>query len=100
MVETTVTSPREYYIITTRHKALIGAVLLFWAPNKSGYSYTLGNAGRYSEQEANKIADPDHGTYMVPCDSVDKVAWRVVDIDKFKELTGVFWIEGVKAGRK
>ena len=85
---------KEFYIITTAHKAIWpGGVLLFWGANKSGYSTFLEQAGRYSEEEARKIAKPrDSGfppvDFMVPCEEIEAQAIRVVDADKFRSFTG------------
>ena len=81
----------EYYIITTRHKALWpGGVLLFWGPNKCGYSTTLDHAGKYSKEDGEAICGSgNHQTeFMVPCKQVEAEAKQIVDLDKMKELTG------------
>lgn len=81
----------EYYIITTRHAALWPrGVLLFWAENQKGYSSFLEKAGKYSEQEAKSICGngPKQTEFMIPCNKIEEVAIRVVDLDKMKEFTG------------
>jgi hypothetical protein len=83
---------KEYYILTKAHEALWPrGVCLFWAANYSGYSTTLEYAGHYSEEEAKKISKPrDSGLgqedFAIPCEIVDSLAVRVVDIDKFDDL--------------
>lgn len=81
---------KEYYIATKSHESIWpGGVILFWAPKSNGYSTFLEAAGRYSEDEAKKIVSHPRSTdFMIPCESVEAVAVRVVDIDKFRELTG------------
>lgn len=84
---------REYYIVTTAHRAIWPTgVLLSWAANQSGYSTFLEKAGRYSEREAREICKPRDSQcppvdFMVPCEVVEAHAVRVVDIDKLRELT-------------
>lgn len=81
------TQLNEYYIITTRHRAIGPAgVLLFWGPNRSGYRTILEQAGRYTEAEAKDITELRGGDYMVPCHLVDQHAVRVVDFDKLHTL--------------
>ena len=85
--------PQEYYILTKAHEALWPrGVILFWAANEEGYSTTLEHAGRYSEEEAKRISKArDSGIgqedFAVPCEVVEAQAVRVVDIDKFYDLT-------------
>jgi len=83
---------KEYYIITTHHEALWPrGVLLFWAANRSGYSTFLEKAGRYSETEAKDICAHRGDVqvdFMVPCEQIEALAVRVVDIDNLYELAG------------
>ena len=81
----------EYYIITTRHKAIWpSGVLLFWGPDRSGYATTLDLAGRYPKEEAEKIcgSGKHQSEFMVPCERVESDARRVVDTDKLFSYIG------------
>jgi hypothetical protein len=97
---------QEYFIITCAHESIWPKnVLLYYAPDEKGYSTTLEGAGRYSEEQARKIAKPRDShlppmEFMVACAQVEahsaseidrdngsKVV-RVVAFSKFRELTG------------
>jgi hypothetical protein len=82
---------QEYYIITTRHRAIWPTgVLLFWGPDHCGYAATLENAGKYSEYEAKKICDSGRlqTEFMVPCEEIEKASRRIVGLGKMKDFTG------------
>jgi hypothetical protein len=94
--------PEElFYIATKNHEALwprkmtsakgrktFVGVVLWWAPNSEGYSTFLDGAGKYTREEAEGIVSRRGGDFMVPCAVAEASTVRVVDIDKFKELTG------------
>lgn len=78
---------QEYYIATKAHEAIWPrGVVLFWAPNGSGYSTCLERAGRYSEEDAKKITHHHGIDFMIPCEVVEQHAIRVVDIDLLRKL--------------
>jgi hypothetical protein len=80
-----------YYIATTSHAALWPrGVILWWAPDHSGYSTFLEKAGKYTEAEARRIVtkseDHPQTDWMVPVETADGAAIRVVDLDRLHEL--------------
>jgi hypothetical protein len=49
--------------------------VLFWGPNKQGYTYNVSNAGKYSEDDIEFI-DSDHFCDDMPilCEVIDKLS--------------------------
>ena len=80
----------KYYIITNAHTSMYPeGVVLFWGPNKSGYTSSVDKAGLYTFEEAKDIQNPKLGDYMVPQSEVEKRAFKVVEISEFEELASV-----------
>lgn len=78
----------EYYILDTR--TIVGNCAMFWRGNSAGYTTDLKDAGRYSEEFAERRSRPtDIG---LPCDEVDKLAVLHVrrDSEEFAALQNRF----------
>lgn len=68
---------KEFFIVM---KSPMGSdYALFWRPNRQGYTRIVDRAGRYSQEEAEKICKIRGEEFMVPCDGVEQMAVRLVD---------------------
>lgn len=67
-----------YYIQDTRSYG--GDDVLWWGPDRSGYTYDLDKAGVYTEEEAQKICRLRGTEKMWPKNLVDRCAVRHVPI--------------------
>lgn len=68
---------KEFYILSLKWSRHDEQNLTWWMPNRSGYTWLLENAGRYSEDEA-KVHDGSDTTIAIPCEVVDSMSRRVV----------------------
>jgi hypothetical protein len=68
----------DYVIVTTKHEAWPRGVMLFWGPERSGYTSILDDAGRYTREEAASICGDSTECFMVAFADLDKEAVRVV----------------------
>lgn len=57
-----------------------GNEAVWWGPDQRGYFADLNRAGKYSEDEAHRIATPDD--IPIPCDVVEGNAHRSVHFDR------------------
>jgi hypothetical protein len=74
----------KFLIITTRHKGWNGAVL-FWGPERRGYTTRLGDAGRYSKDEAVELSGS--GDFAIPESALSGREYSIIDRDAHeKEL--------------
>lgn len=92
----------QFYVLTKAHEAIWPrGVILFWGPNRSGYSTTLELAGRYSKDEAESICKvrpqgSEQIDFMVPCSTVEQASRRIVDLDLFKTWEDwISWWTGI-----
>jgi hypothetical protein len=60
------------YLILCKQRSAEGCAL-WWRPNRSGYTVDVYQAGRYSKEEADSIADIRGEDYPVPEDAVGDV---------------------------
>lgn len=66
-------------------------VVTWWAPNNSGYTSVLEQAGRYSRERIEQnpaYYNNDDLTIALPCATVEASAFRVVFRDQLEKLTG------------
>jgi hypothetical protein len=52
-----------------------GPVCVWWRPGGNGYTAFIGEAGRFSREEATRLSDPPHHL-AVPCNAVTVPASR------------------------
>lgn len=73
----------KYLIMTDKHRSIHGVQwVLFWGPNKSGYTSFIGDAGRYTLEEAKGIIDNEE-TFMI---SEEELGIPTGDFKRFKVL--------------
>jgi hypothetical protein len=72
-----------FYILSLKHTR--GDYILWWGPNRCGYTTDLKNAGLYSEEDAMRIND-GLSTMAIPEADVLKVVSRVVMTDHLTTL--------------
>lgn len=88
---TTEAAAAEFYLLSTNRQ--IGDVLLWWGPDRSGYTTVLDRAGRYSEAQARSIAKGHAADVVaIPCHEADARAIRTVSschVSAFRALARV-----------
>lgn len=72
-------SEQFYYIICIKHSSNGSWDILFWGPDRCGYTIRLDDAGKYTKDNMPNL-HPGTG-FAVPCEEVDAVAHRSVDRD-------------------
>lgn len=75
----------QYYLLST--KPGHGDILVWWRPDRCGYTSDLGKAGKYTETEAESIATGHaNAVVAVACAVVEPLAIRVVSSAHLLEL--------------
>lgn len=74
---------RLFYIQDTRQ--VVGNCVLWWGPDRAGYTTELDKAGLYEEDEARSIERLRGTDKAWPKDQIDKVAVRHVRGEHLKE---------------
>lgn len=85
-----VSSPHEEFFILSMERTGAkndsgGPVCVWWRPGAAGYTALIGEAGRFSREEALRHSDPPHHL-AIPCSTVSVPASRAKDFAK-KALT-------------
>ena len=62
----------------------VGNFLLFWGPDRRGYTVDLDKAGKYTLEEALKIEKLRGTDKAIPLEVAERATIRVVDDDLFK----------------
>lgn len=67
----------RFYLINTTMRSPYNAIA-FWAKGKGGYTTLLGEAHRFTKEEAAYFHIHGTGDYMIPCGQVERRASRLV----------------------
>jgi len=67
----------EFYVVSVKHTN--GNHIIWWCPDRRGYTRYLDRAGRYTEEEIERhsLNDGRH-TKAIPCELADSMALRCV----------------------
>ena len=74
--------PKLYYIQDAR--SYVGNSILWWGPNSGGYTTDICKAGKYPEPEAKVICDNRDTDIAWPCDYIDGIVSKHVDMQNVK----------------
>jgi hypothetical protein len=66
---------KQYYILEKTYQS---DTILFWKPNRGGYTCNLGEAGVYNEVEAKELSRLRASTFAVPAEKVFNLSFRSV----------------------
>ncbi len=69
----------EYFIQRTGH--YWGNSVVWWRPKRAGYTCYLNDAGRYSEEDAQRIIRHSPEEKMWPCHVIESLAKLTVDAE-------------------
>jgi len=83
-----------YFILSTERTSGSGACV-WWLPMANGYTTSIGQAGRYTEEEIRRHADPPHHL-AIPCDAVTVPSARAKALAKLASKVSRFDVR--KAG--
>lgn len=61
---------REEFFILSVSRTADSPACVWWRPNACGYTTSIGEAGRYTREEAMRHSDPPHHL-VVPCNAID-----------------------------
>lgn len=81
-------SKEEFFILSVERTADSPACV-WWRPDACGYTTSIGEAGRYSREEAMRHSDPPHHL-VIPCNAVEVPAARAKSFAK-KALSASRW---------
>ena len=73
----------KFLILTRRH---VGDFLLWWGPNRCGYTANVDEAGRYDESEGSHLIRRDDGEVLVEESVALAKTWRAVHSDEQQRL--------------
>jgi len=81
----------EYYVysITCSKADEVRGIAIWWRPNDNGYTSKLDRAGRFRHEKI--MADPNiynngETTFAIPCDVVERMSFRAVDLESIRKL--------------
>jgi hypothetical protein len=77
-----------YFILSMERTADSGACV-WWRPQAKGYTTSIGEAGRYTEEEIRSHADPPHHL-AIPCNAVTVPAARAKALAKLASKVSRF----------
>lgn len=81
----------EELFVIVHAPSVMGDAAVFWRPNRSGYTWSLDQAGRYTQAEAEGIRGLRHGDdWPVPLAVAEGLAHRAVDRDQALKAAGFF----------
>lgn len=65
-------------VLLDLERTIISGLTHYWKPNRNGYTTLLNQAGRYSKEEGEKIAeeDVDKRTIVIPQSVIDNILNR------------------------
>lgn len=75
----------RYYIWDQRGRGITSDSVLWWGPNRSGYTTDLDKAGIYEEGEARSLEQGRETDVAVLCEVAEKCVARTVDIGMLRE---------------
>jgi len=64
--------------------------VLWWGPDRCGYTYSLGDAGQYTEEEAQRIERIRGTDVAYPANQIDSIAYRAVGVDSIRNVERAF----------
>ncbi len=71
----------ELFFILSMHRTVDSKKCVWWRPDAQGYTTSIGEAGRFTREEALQHSDPPHHL-AIPCNVVDVPASRAKAFEK------------------